>query len=80
MSAIYFLGTATAVAQVHTGSIDSLDATPANNTFTVTIGGVAISQVGVTDVATTAAALVVLLNASTHPYFAAKSWISAPSQ
>ena len=74
MATTYFLGTATAVAQVGTGSIDSLDGTPANNTFTVTIGGVAISQVGVTDVGTTAAALVVLLNASTHPYFAAITW------
>ncbi len=63
-----------AVAQQSTGSIDSVDATPANNTFTVTIGGIAISKVGDTDVATTAAALVVLLNASTHPYFAAVTW------
>lgn len=71
---IYFLGTATVVAQLETGSIDTVDGTPADNTFTVTIGGVAISQVGDTDVATTAAALVALLNASTHPYFAAVTW------
>ena len=74
MATKYFIGKATAVAQVHTGSIDSVDATPANNTFTVTIGGVAISQAGDTDVATTAAALLVLLNASTHPYFSAITW------
>ena len=74
MATIYWQGQATAVAQVHTGSIDSVDATPANNTYTVTIGGVAVSQVGDTDVATTAAALVVLLNDSTHPYFAAVTW------
>jgi len=74
MATIYWEGQAEAVAQVHTGSIDSVDGTPANNTFTVTIGGVAISQVGDTDVATTAAALVVLLNASTHPYFSAITW------
>lgn len=74
MATKYWLGTADAVAQVHTASIDSVDATPANNTFTVTIGGVAISQVGDTDVATTATALVALLNASTHPYFSAITW------
>lgn len=74
MATKYWLGTADAVAQVHTGSIDSVDGTPANNTFTVTVGGVAISQVGNTDVATTAAALVASLNASTHPYFAAVTW------
>jgi hypothetical protein len=74
MATSYWKGTATAVAQISTGSIDTVDGTPANNTFTVTIGGVAISQVGDTDVATTAAALVVLLQASTHPYFAAVTW------
>lgn len=74
MATTTFLGAAEAVAQVATASIDSVDGTPANNTFTVTIGGVAISQVGDTDVATTAAALVVLLEASTHPYFAAITW------
>lgn len=74
MSNVYWLGTATNVAAIHTASIDSVDATPANNTFFVTIGGEVISTVGDTDVATTAAALVVLLNASTHPYFAAITW------
>ncbi len=74
MATKYWLGTKTAVAQIANGSIDSVDGTPANNTFTVTIGGEAISQVGDTDVATTAAALVVLLEASTHPYFAAVTW------
>lgn len=74
MSDVYWQGTGTAVAQLGTGSIDSVDGTPANNTFIVTIGTEAISQVGDTDVATTAAALVVLLNASVHPYFAAITW------
>jgi len=74
MATTNWLGVADAVAQISTGSIDSVDGTPANNTYTVTIGGVAISQVGDTDVATTAAALVVLLEASTHPYFAAVTW------
>jgi len=73
----YWLGTADAVAQVATGSIDTVDGTPANNTFTVTIGGVAISAVGDTDVATTATNLRASLNASTHPYFEAITWSGA---
>lgn len=79
MATKYFTGNAIAVAQISSGSIDSLDATPANNTFTVAIGGVSISQVGITDVSTTAAALVALLNASTHPYFAAITWTNPSS-
>ena len=71
---LYWLGTADTVAQVATGSIDSVDGTPANNTFTVTIGGVAVSAVGDTDVNTTATNLRTALNASTHPYFAAITW------
>ena len=74
MASLRWTGKAIAVAQVATGTIDSLDATPANNTYTVTIGGVAISQVGTVDVTTTATALRVLLNASSHPYFAAITW------
>lgn len=74
MATIFWRGDADAVAQVSSASIDSLDATPANNTFHVTIGDEVISQVGTTDAATTAAALVALLNASTHPYFAAVTW------
>ena len=70
----YFLGSADAVAQVATGSIDTVDGTPANNTFIVTIGGVAVSVVGDTDVATTATNLRTALNASTHPYFEAITW------
>ena len=37
---------AAAVAQVSTGVIGGLDATPANNSFTVTIGGIAITVPG----------------------------------
>lgn len=79
MSTKYWIGGAAAVAQVAAGSIDSLDGTPGDNTFTVTIGGVSISTDGDTDVATTAAALVALLNASTHPYFAAITWANPSS-
>lgn len=78
MATKYFTGEADAVAQVSTGTITAVDATPANNTFTVTIGGVAVSVAGVTSAAATAAALVAALNASTHPYFAAITW-SVPS-
>ena len=74
MATKHWIGGATAVAQVATGSIDSVDGTPANNTFTVTVGGIAISAVGDTDVATTATNLRASLNASTHPYFAAVTW------
>lgn len=74
MATKYWIGGATAVAQVWTASIDSVDATPANNTFTVTIGGQTISAVGVTDVAATATALRAALNASTHPYFSTITW------
>lgn len=74
MATIYWEGKADAVAQVHTGSIDSVDATPSNNDFTVTIGGVAVTVTGDTDVATTATALRTALNASTHPYFSAITW------
>jgi len=70
----YWLGQAAVVAQVQTGSIDTLDGTPANNTFTVTIGGVAVSAVGATNPTTTATNLRASLNASTHPYFAAITW------
>ena len=69
-----WLGDAPAVSQIANASIDTVDGTPANNTFTVTIGGLAISQVGDTDVSTTAAALVVLLNLSTDARFSTITW------
>lgn len=71
---IYWLGGATAVAHVATGSIDSVDGTPANNTFTVTIGTESVSAAGDTDVATTATNLRAALNASTHPVFSTVTW------
>jgi len=74
MATIHFIGGATAVAQVWTGVITAVDATPANNTFTVTIGGIAVTVTGVTSVAATATALRSALNASTHPYFSSITW------
>ena len=74
MADIFWEGGADPVAQVSTGTIASVDGTPADNTFFVTIGGVAISTVGDTNVATTATALRAALNASTHPYFSTITW------
>lgn len=74
MATKYWKGNAPAVAQVSTGSIDSVDGTPANDTFTVTIGDQTVSVAGDTDVNTTATNLRAALNASTHPYFAAITW------
>jgi hypothetical protein len=70
----YWLGVAPSVAQVHTASIDSVDATPANNTFTVTVGSASASAVGDTDVATTATALRSALNSSTSAELALITW------
>lgn len=69
-----WIGNATAKAQISTGAIASVDATPSNNTFTVTIGGATVTVTGVTSANATAAALVTALTASTHPYFAAVTW------
>lgn len=74
MAEKYWIGGAAAVAQVSTGSIDSVDGTPSNNDFTVTIGGQTVTVTGDTDVATTAAALVSALNNATHPYFSGITW------
>ena len=74
MADIFWEGGADPVAQVSTGTITGMDGTPADNTFIVTIGGVAISAVGDTDIATTATALRTALNASTHPYFSTITW------
>lgn len=74
MATRYWEPKAIAVAQVDTGSIDTFDAA---STYTVTIGGVAISEAGDTDVATTATNLRASLNAATHPYFAAITWSGA---
>ena len=75
MATRIFTGDATAVAQVDTCTI-VVDGTPADNVFTVTINGKAISTTGDTSATVTAAALVVLLEASTIPEFAEITWTS----
>lgn len=69
-----WLGVADPVAQVDTVQILTVDATPANNTFTITINTDTVSVVGDTDVNTTASNLQVALAASTNPYFANITW------
>ena len=65
MATIYWLGGATAVAQVDTASIDTLDATPANTTYTITVGDASVSTPGNSTVAQTATDLVALANGNT---------------
>jgi hypothetical protein len=65
-------GDAIAIAQVSTVVVTAVDGTPANNTFTLTAtdeagNTVAVSVVGDTDTATTAAALNTAWNASASP-------------
>ncbi len=71
MSVKHWLGTADAVAQVAQGEITANDGA---TTYTVTIGNEAVSVVGQANANATAAALVVALQASTHPYFTAITW------
>jgi len=72
MADIFWEGGADPVAQVSTGTVASIDG--GDNVFIVTIGGVAISTVSTTNVATTATNLRTALNASTHPYFSTITW------
>jgi len=69
MATTYFIGRATAVAQVGTVQITGMDGTPANTTYILTVGSQTVSVVGDTDEDTTAAALGAAWNASTHVYF-----------
>lgn len=72
MSTKYWLGQADPVVQVATVQITADDAA---TTYTLTIGGVAVSAPGSgIDVDTTALFLQVFLDAQTHPYFAAITW------
>ena len=69
-----FIGAADAIAQVETIQILTLDGTPANTSYVVTIGTDEVSVPGITDVDTTAAALQAALAASTNPYFSSITW------
>lgn len=66
MATKYWLGTATAVAQVSTVQITAYDA---STDYTITIGGVSVTVDGTTDADGTASALSTAFNNSTHPYF-----------
>lgn len=79
MAVVYWTPRAMAVAQIAEASIDSVDAAPANNTFTVTVGEFSVSVVGDTDANTTAVALVAALVSSTQPYVAAIGWTAPGS-
>jgi len=65
-----WLGNVAPTRQEIDGSIDTLG----DSNFTVTIGGISITTPGDTDPATTAIALVALMNLTTHPYFSAVVW------
>lgn len=81
MGTVIYQGHGLAVAQIASASIDAVDIVAEITTFTVTISGLTISQASDTDVNTTTAALVVLLNASTDTRFSAITWTNpgAPS-
>jgi len=76
MAIAYFTGTADAVAQVTTVTVGGV---LAGETFTLSVGGVAIASHTDADtvIATTVAALVSAWNASTHPYGTAVSAVDA---
>lgn len=74
MAANYWLGVAPEVAQVESGAIASVDATPANNTFTVTVGGSSESVAGDTNTDTTAGNLRTALQNSTKKEIAQITW------
>jgi len=78
MATRYWKGGGTAVAQVATATFATYDVA---TTRTITIGGVAVSAADSGGTLTAAlTALAVLLNASTHPYFAAITWTSNATQ
>ena len=74
MGTVVWRGGAPAVAMVSEAEIDSMDGTPANTTYGITINGHTITQVGTVDAATTIAALIVKLDASTITEFAEITW------
>lgn len=78
MATQIWIGNAAAVAQVANATFATYDAT---TTRKITIGGVVVSALDTGGTLTTAlTALAVVLNASTHPYFAAIMWTSNATQ
>ena len=78
MATLYWRGGGTAVVQVANATFGTYDVT---TTRSITIGGYSISAADSGGTLTAAlAALAVLLNASTHPYFAAITWTSNATQ
>ena len=73
-STLYWTGTATAVAQVGTVQITGNDAA---TTYILTVGSRTVSCAGSTNVNTTATALALAWNISTHPYFAAVTAVAS---
>lgn len=71
MAITRFLGTAVTVQQVATQQITAYDVA---TTYTLTINSVSISTIAAGTAIATAAALVVLAEASTHPYFTSIDW------
>lgn len=71
MATRYWLGTATAAAQVSEAGINVFDAT---TTYGITINGETVSVAGITDEQTTTDNLVTALNNSTLPYFTQITW------
>jgi hypothetical protein len=78
MATVYWLGIADYAKQVSTITFGTYDAT---TTRKITIGGVTVQAADTGGTLTAAlTALAVLLNASTHPYFAAIDWTSSATQ
>lgn len=78
MGTLYWRGGGKAVAQVATATFATYDT---STTRTITIGGFGIGAADSGGTLTAAlTALAALLNASTHPYFAAITWTSSATQ
>jgi hypothetical protein len=74
MSDLYWIGEATAVAQITTIAISTYDAA---TTYKLTIGGVTVSAIAAGSTTATAAALATAWNASASPYLAAATAAAA---
>lgn len=74
MGTVVWQGKVTSVTQIASATVDSVDGTPSNNDFHLTVGGITLTVAGNTDANTTASNLVTLAEASTHPYFTGVTW------